>query len=292
MSSLTTDILSLIFGNIAIIMTIIIEFSQLVIIFKTKNTSGTSLSSYILFMIASVLWVSWAFVNYYANISLIPKDVTNVVVHIASLCPAILGNLLNCIFVACILYCKIKHIHISKKMHINEFEYSKVLFDKQKSYSWIRKYYPLIIIGSVALIMCLGVVGALVLFGIPKEITRDEYDKLAIAVLVLNIVAAVFYESISWPQFIKCMKTKDTSGISLGWAIFLPISCYTCFIYDLLLAFTTGWWNVLASLICSGSVINTLVLIQKNRNHRAAKKLGISEWKYTNKYIVNKDKKK
>ncbi|MCQ3915378.1 MAG: hypothetical protein MJ195_01165 [Mycoplasmoidaceae bacterium] len=49
---------------------------------------------------------------------------------------------------------------------------------------------------------------------------------------------------------------------------------------------------MLASLICSGTIINTLVLILKIRNHLKAKKLGISEWKYTNKYIVSKKKSK
>ncbi|MCQ3915380.1 MAG: PQ-loop domain-containing transporter [Mycoplasmoidaceae bacterium] len=55
MTQFTADILSLIFGIIAIFMSAAIEFPQLVIIFKTKNTSGTSLSTYLMFVFASAL---------------------------------------------------------------------------------------------------------------------------------------------------------------------------------------------------------------------------------------------
>lgn len=292
MTPFVADILSLIFGNISIITSIAIEFPQLISIFKTKNTSGTSLMTYILFLAASFMWVSWAAVNYASNILFIPSNVTNMVLHVSALTPAILSNTISLALVSCILFLKARNMHICKKLNITELQYSQILFDKQKGYSWIRKYYPLFIIAFATLLICTIITLSLYFLGIPPGITTQEYDKLATVVLALNCCAAVFFESISWPQFIKCMKTKDTSGISLGWAIFLPLSCIICFAYDLFLAFSTGWWNVLAALICSGTIINILVLILKIRNMVAAKRLGISEWKYTKQYIDQKHKNK
>lgn len=288
MSALTLDILALIFGIISIGMSVAIEFPQLVTIFKTKNTSGTSLTTYILFVIASLLWFSWASINFVANVSYIPSDVTNTVMHIAALVPAMLSNFLNIVLVCCILYLKVKHLRISNKLNISEIQYSKILFDKQKKYSWLKKYYPLLIISLVALLGC-GIIILLACFTVkPNQITPEQYDHYALAVVIINILAAVFFESISWPQFIKCLKYKDTSGISLGWAIFLPTSCVVCFVYDLLLGLSNGWWNVLASLICSGILINCGVLVIKIKNMRKAKKLGISEWHYANEYLSKK----
>ncbi len=285
MSTFTSDILALVFGIISIAMTIAIELPQLYTIFKTKNTSGTSLVSYILFLFASILWCSWATVNYVGNVY--SPDVTNVKLHVAALIPAILSNLVSVILISCILVLKIKHLHNSKKLKISEIEYSQIIFDKQKGYSWIRRYYPLLIITFVMIAICVAVGSVFGATDFPKP-TEEQSNNLILAVFVLNICAAVFFESISWPQFIKCMKTRDTSGISLGWAIFLPLSCVVCFSYDLFLGFSNGWTNVIASLICCGILINTAVLILKLINVRKAKKLGISEWKYTKKYLSNK----
>lgn len=289
MTPLVLDILALIFGNISIFMSTAIEFPQLVSIFKTKNTSGTALSTYILFLVASCLWVTWSVVNYVANVSYIPEDITNITLHVCALTPALLSNFINIVFVGFIIFFKVKHMRICKKLNITELEYSKILFDKHKSDSWIKRYYPLIIIAFIAVLVCVGTALAIYFIGIPEQITFEEYEhKFALAVLVLNIIAALFFESISWPQFIKCMKTKDTSGISLGWAIFLPLSCFVCFSYDVFLAISTGWWNVIASIICSGMFINTAVLILKIKNVVAAKKLGLTEWAYTNQYLAKK----
>lgn len=285
MNPITADILSLIFGNISIIMSIAIEAPQVYSILKTKNTSGTSLTTYILFMVASFLWITWSSVNYVANVLYIPSDVTNIVLHVSALTPAILSNFINVVLVGFILFYKIKHLRICKKLNITELEYSKILFDKQKGDSWLKKFYPLIIISFIALMVCAAIVLILYFIGIPKQITIEEYEKFATSVLVLNVIAAVFFESMSWPQFIKCMKTKNTSGISLAWAIFLPLSCVVCFSYDLFLAISTGWWNVIASLICSGMVINTAVLILKIKNVLKAKSFGLSDWEYAKKYM-------
>lgn len=285
-----SDILALVFGVITLVITVAIEFPQLITIFKTKNTSGTSLTTYILFLIASCLWVVWASVNYVVDISFISKDVTNITLHISALIPAILSNLTNVILVGCILFFKIKHLHFCKKLRISEIDYSKIVFDKQKGYSWIKKFYPLLIISFITILVWIATVLLLYLLGIPKQMTQPEHEKYTLIVLIVNICAAVFFESISWPQFVKSLRTKDTSGISLGWAIFLPLSCVVCFSYNLFMGISNGWFNVLASLICSGILINTAVLVLKIINLRKAKKLGISEWHYVHKYLTKHKK--
>lgn len=291
MSQNTGDILSLIFGTISVIMAIGIELPQLYSIIKTKNTSGTSLTTYILFMVSSVLWITWAILYYLAHV--VEPDVDMSDLHIASLVPALVSNTINLCLVAAILFLKCRNLRICKKQNVTELELSKIIFDKQVNYSWIRKYLSLIIVSVATVIVVLGVVIGLLLGFTPHEVPQSEFDKYTKYILGFNIAAAVFFELISWPQFFKCMKYKDTSGISLFWAIFFPLSCFICFGYDLMLAISTNdFLSVLASLICNGMIINTLVLILKVRNMKKAKKLGLSEWAYTKKYIDKKQKSK
>lgn len=291
MSQTASDILSLVFGNITLIITLSIELPQLIAIFRTKNTSGTSLITYILFLVSSTIWVLWASINYTASISYIPEGVKNRILYISALVPAILSNLTNVILVGCILFIKISHLHACKKLNVSEIDYSKIIFDKQKGYSWIKKYYPLLIIIFSTLLVYAATITILYFLGIPKQMTPSEHDKYNLIVLITNICAAVFFESISWPQFIKSLKTKDTSGISLSWAIFLPFSCVICFSYDLFLGFSTEWTNVIASLICNGIFINIAVLVLKIINMKKARKLGISEWHYVHEYLTKHKKK-
>lgn len=297
MNTFTSDILSLVFGGLMIIMTFAIEFPQMVSIIKTRNTSGTSLSSYIIFFIATSLWFIWALVNYVANIQHLGHDYDHkqhyeIVLHVIGLAPAVLANSMGVLLLSCVLFCKVKNLVMCKKLNISEIAYSKIVFDKHKKDSWIKKYYPLVIIAASVLILLLIIILVIWIVGVPTQISDSEYDKYEWTILGLNIAAAVFLEVTSWPQFIKCMKTKDTSGISLGWAIFMPASCLVSLSYDIFLTFSTDWRSMAASIICNGVIINVLVLILKIRNFLKAKKLGISEWKYTNKYIAPKKKTK
>lgn len=295
MNTFTSDILSLVFGGLMIIMTFAIEFPQMVSIIKTRNTSGTSLSSYIIFFVATWLWFVWALVNFIANSQHLgyeygPRRLYEIM-HIAGLLPAVLANGMGVFLLACVLFCKIKNLIMCKKLNVSEIRYSQIVFDRHKKDSWIKKYYPLIIIAACVVILLLLIILIVWMVGIPKQMTDpSEYGKYEWSIFGLNIAAAIFFEATSWPQFIKCMKTKDTSGISLGWAIFMPLSCTVSLSYDIFLAFSTDWRSVAASIICSGVIINILVLILKIRNVLKAKKLGISEWKYTNKYIATKKK--
>lgn len=283
MSAQTTDLLSLIFGCISITMSIGIEAPQLYSIIKTKNTSGTSLFTYILFEIASFLWLTWAtgfFLSNRYTTSNVPT-----MLHLASLLPAILSNSINVVLVSSILFLKIRYLLAAKRMHITELQLSQVIFDKHKGETWIKRYYPFVIVCLIALLVCISICLIAYFTYVPDRFSPEESEKYHMLVMIFNIIAASFFELTSWPQFIKCLRHKDTSGISLGWAIFFPLSCYVCFSYDLFLAIAGNPLDVIASLICSGSIINTLVLILKIRNVYKAKKLGISELEYTKRYI-------
>lgn len=291
MSQQTADILSLVIGNISIFFAIGIEFPQLHSIIKTKNTSGTSLTTYILFMISSCLWFTWAIIFYFAHI--VEPNVDMNSIHLASFFPALISNTINLCFVSAILFFKCRNLWLCKAQNISEIELSKRIFDKQINYSWFKKYYPLFIVVGYTIIVLAALILSLTLTYTPHSVSESKFNKLSKIVLVFNTIAAVFFEAVSWPQFIKIIKHKDTSGISLFWAIFFPSSCVICFFYDLMLWITTGdVLSVLASLICNGIIINTLVLVLKIKNILRAKKLGISEWQYTKKYIDKKQKNK
>lgn len=288
MNALTSDILSLVFGSLMIIITFAIEFPQMVSIIKTRNTSGTSLATYIIFFVSTCLWFVWALLIYIANVQYLKHD--NKLLEVIALLPALLSNSMGVFLLSCVLFCKIKNLVMCKRLKISEIAYSKIVFDRHKGESWIRKYYPLIIIAVATVLILLLVILIVWLIGIPPQIQSSDYDKYAWSIMGINIVAALFFEGTSWPQFVKCMKTKDTSGISLGWAIFLPSSCVVSLSYDIFLAFSTDWRSMIASIICNGVIVNILVLILKIKNVLKAKKLGISEWKYTNRYIASKRK--
>lgn len=293
MSMYVSDILSLVFGNISIVINIIIGFSQLISIAKTKNTSGTSLSSYIIFVINGFSWLIWAIMSYVANASYMSEEAKPfLALHLTALGPLIISNLVIACLSVCILFYKVKYLTAAKKLKMTELEYSQLVFDSHKKDTWIKRYRSLFYIGGGLLLICVGTSIGLYFIGVPEQISEQQYNSLSLAVFAINIAAALFNEAISWPQFIKCMKTKDTSGISLGWAISLLSSCVVCLGYDVCLAISFDYRDVLASLICNGVIINALVLIVKLKNHFAARKLGISEWVYTKKYIATKHKNK
>lgn len=284
---LTFDILALIFGNISIIMSIAIEFPQLYKIVKTKNTSGTSLISYFLFLITSIIFLSWSFVFYLSDASNQETEMT--FIHLSSFIPAILSNTINICLILFILFFKCKNLLICKKDHINELQLSKRIFTKNMHKRWIKKYYPLILISLITLIICALEIVILWYTNGPKVPDVEEHEMYTMVTMVLNIAAAVMFEVISWPQFIKCIRKKDTSGISIGWAIFLPVSCFVCLAYNIFLGLSSGITKVLASIIFNGSIINTLILILKIRNIMKAKKFHITEFEYTQKYLQKKE---
>ncbi|MCQ3915379.1 MAG: hypothetical protein MJ195_01170 [Mycoplasmoidaceae bacterium] len=82
--------------------------------------------------------------------------------HVAGLIPAVVSNTISIILVSIISFFKIRNLKLCKKMKINEIQLSKIIFDKQINYSYLKKYYPLFIIGFITLLIC--VMEALILY--------------------------------------------------------------------------------------------------------------------------------
>mgnify|MGYP003323451663 CR=1 FL=1 len=294
MNQVSADTLSLIVGIIMTISSCAIVIPQFLYILRTKNTSGTSLSTYIVYTVAGILWLTWALMYYFVHMCQPSAQVNHTWLHQAGMIPAIISNFVSLAITCCILFLKIKHICLAKQNKMNELELSKLLANKEKNlysqktnfYIWWKKYLFAIIIFILILSIVVITITLLMIFHKPQEINDNDFKNLTYGVFVINIIAAILYEGTSWPQFIKNIKYRDTSGISLGWAIFFPITCIISFSYDLSLVFASGdYMSVLASLICNGIIVNTCVLIFKIINQHKAKKSGITEIEYTKKFI-------
>lgn len=306
------------FGVLAVIFSFLITISQLYSSFKYKNTSGLAMPTYIIFMVACFICFLWS-VSYYLKVmySWPTESVDPSIIHPGKQQPYGPYWLLQCTILPItgyylfdflmgivFLIIKIRHVILSKKLNMNEMALSSYLLKQQKDKEiksgfklWRRKYFGFVII---VIFLTLFVVVFTVLFGF---LVRPEYDPdfnpkevRWILVWVLNLVGAATFEAISWPQFIKCIREKNTSAISLNWAIFLPLSMLISFLYALSLTLTHA--NIefppdtIGGLIFNGLIVNFGVLIIKLINIHRAHKLHMTELEYARKYLIPKYEKK
>lgn len=116
---------------------------------------------------------------------------------------------------------------------------------------------------------------------------------LEIVGLVLGCVASVL-TIIGWfPQAIKTFRTKDTSGISLGFYGLVYISTIIWLVYAIIFVANqgAGWYASVPVLVTNAFALtlNTIILLIKWKNMHAAKKAGISEREYiSSKYYKEK----
>ncbi len=192
-----------------------------------------------------------------------------------------------------LLVIKARHMYLAKKYRVNELHLSKILLSKIKSKK--EQYLPLVVLlisifATVIILSAILMIFTNPIFN-PGIVSPDEGEWTPI-IITLSIVAASLWESINWPQFIKCLKNKDTSGISLNWAIFMPLCCLMSFSYSLTIAFVVGefTYDTIGALIFNGIVVNVGILIIKIINHNKAKHLHMSEIEYTRKYLHKKQK--
>lgn len=113
-------------------------------------------------------------------------------------------------------------------------------------------------------------------------------------VMVLNIVATIVWISVLIPQFIKTVKTRDTYSISIFMYLFYPMSNVMWISYETFMLISAASWDIIAMLIndCVGMILSLTIFSIKIHNVLKAKKLGIPEVDYYNKYIKNKIKEK
>lgn len=115
--------------------------------------------------------------------------------------------------------------------------------------------------------------------------------------LILSSVSCLGFVGMALAHFIKCLYTKNTTSLSKQFVILLPITNTLLTIYDLVLftvLFMNGpdfygrAWGMLLPAIINGLISAYGVMILKIKYSRAAKKLGLTEIQYYEKYLKPK----
>jgi len=286
---MANQITAIVMGVISFVLAQFTSIPQLIELKKTRNSSGISLWTYVIFNITSVIWVIWSF-TYYFNALAVEKELTPL--FLWTLIPAVLMNVSNIFTMSYVLAIKIIYMRRARWLGVTELQLSKILLEEDKKKYFkndkmsIKKYGHEIILLTGTLIILTTIAVCLALWGLVKIPGANKWTPW---VMVINAIGAVSWEAVSWPQFIKSIKEKDTTGVSLGWAIFLPVSCAIMFTYDLTMALSgsEGFnYGILFSLIFNGMISSFGVLILKIRNIVRAKKDGLSEVEYTQKVLI------
>jgi len=283
------QITGIVFGIISLILAQFTSIPQLIELKKTRNSSGISLWTYIIFNITSIFWVVWSFGFYFNQVAL--GDLSKLFQW--SLIPAVIMNVSNIFTMSYVLMIKISYMSKAKKLKISELELSKILLaqdlnkycNDDRTMNNFKRYFSLGIYLTIVFIILLVMTLVLSKHGNVKLPGAENWETW---VIVVNAIGAVSWEAVSWPQFIKSIREKDTTGVSLGWAVFLPVSCTIMVTYDFIEGFAGGSFNkgILFSLIFNGMISSYGVLILKLINMRNAKKHNMSEIDYTKKYLI------
>lgn len=269
--------------------------SQYYSICKTNNTSN-SLVSYVIFWTCALVCLSWCFIFYLDTASHWEPSGVPLWLTQWELIPLILSYMFDFILLTSIIIVKLHHSYLTKKMKMDELQLASYLTKKKRSdylrnkkKFWKHPYFAMIITFTIAFIVLLIFTLAFVILG-PYPDYNVYFDQNIIRYLIpaLSIIGAVIWEAISWPQFITSLVTKNTSGVSLGWAIFFPCACVVSFAYSLSLAFIRGnfAFDSIGGIVFSGMLVNFGVLTLKIINIKRAKKRGMTELEYTQKVLI------
>lgn len=111
--------------------------------------------------------------------------------------------------------------------------------------------------------------------------------------IVVSVLACVAFVVMTVSQFVKCLKTKNTTSISIFFAVILPITNTLITIYDLTFFFIAlnndrFIWSLLLPAVINGLISAYAIMILKLKHVHGAKKLGISENEYYLKYLKPK----
>lgn len=123
--------------------------------------------------------------------------------------------------------------------------------------------------------------------------------------LLLSTLSCVGFVGMAVAHFVKCLITKNTVSLSKQFVILLPITNTLLTIYDWVLfslCFINGpefygmAWGMLLPAVINGLISAYGVMILKIKHCKAAKKLGLTELQYYQKYLkpkawVNRKKK-
>lgn len=297
-SSFQRAIICTVFGVLSLIATHMIFLPQIIKIIRTKNTSGTSLISYIIAFVCWLFWFVWANGFYFNSMAKGIEDISKPL-FMSQYIPVVISDTIAAVLASVLLSIKIKHVVLAKKMNVTELKLSEILLSKQKSKYLVNSktntfkknfLWIFVIIFTITLGIVLCVIYCFTTSPSPTSTGEGDWQW----VIILNFIAAGLAEALSWPQFIKCIKYKDTTGISLLWAIFFLVSALIFLIYDLLLSFGTGSWTneVIFAIIFGGYIPDIGILVIKIRNLKRAKKAGMSEIDYTKTFLMPKTQQK
>lgn len=308
---MTMIIVCIVLGVVSFVMAQIISVSQIVSFFRTKNTSGVSIWTYVIFMVAGAMCLTWGFSYYFQEmmttaapdvVKQIGNNNTLYVLYQWTIIPIIAYYITDFCMSTTMMIIKARHLSLCKKLKMDELELAEYLKDQaNKKYFKSHKkpcYHPDFAMGMLLACLATVVVLFMVLFTLyAKPEVKYTYDESQTKyiywdgfpwVLPTSLMAALLWEAISWPQFIKSLRHKDTSGISMNWAIFMPVSLTISFTYALALALKMGdfSYDTLGALIFNGMIVNYGILIMKIINRKKAKEKGMDELEYTKKVLI------
>ncbi|XQP55769.1 MAG: hypothetical protein ACOQNY_03110 [Mycoplasmoidaceae bacterium] len=120
--------------------------------------------------------------------------------------------------------------------------------------------------------------------------------------IIVSVISCVAFLVMTVSQFIKCLLTKNTTSYSTFFAIILPITNTLITIYDLIFFVIclnhdgSFMWSMLLPAVINGLISAYGVMILKVKHIITAKKLGMTEIEYYEKYLkplarIQKDKK-
>ena len=244
----------------------------------------------------------WGFSYYYQEMQTIGSVNASYTIYQWTIIPILCYFITDFSMSITLTVIKARHLMLSKKLKMDEIELADYLKDHaHKKYlkSDKKPYYhpdfPMwAVLGGIALFV---IIFALLfcLYARPEVRytygdTTEKYEHWSGFPWVMwtSLFAALLWEAISWPQFIKSLRQKDTSGISMNWAIFMPVSLTVSFSYALALALKSGEFSpdTIGALVFNGMIVNYGILILKILNRKRAKAMGLSEVQYTRKVLI------
>lgn len=309
------------FLSFALLQTIAI--SQLLQVWKTKNTSSVSIWTYIIFLLGGLISLAWSFCFYlkiiYGNgvegcigvspdASMTTEAFRNTLVPLGQwgVIPLIAYNTADILLAISLTTIKYRHMKICQRLKISELELANKLLSKDEKVlasvgakSSKVSYWKLILLLTGVYILVIVVSLIIFFFMVPKANGTNLIDMSGSfwwddGIMVVSVISAFANEAMGWPTFIGTLRKRDTSGISMNWAIFVPLTMTMQFFYGLLLAISeiaAGGLSAfppdtIGALIFNGLIVNYGVLILKVKNVRMAKRLKMSEIKYTETVLI------
>lgn len=106
-----------------------------------------------------------------------------------------------------------------------------------------------------------------------------------------GLLCSLCFIAVTLTQFIKCIRSKNTTGLSLAFIVLLPVTNTILTIYNIFLfivaikAADFFNWALLIATVLNGLISAYGTMIMKIKHMKAAKKLGISEVEYYEKYL-------